>query len=144
MRAIAWAMAMAISSPAASADLKPTLTYDYETVENAPPRAIVSGLVNMDEIFDGCGQRVGRIKVGGIQFSPSGNTLESFWFVDKNGAQWSVPTNISALASTADQAKARSFIKVGQSYWAHVQLCGTGAFASLISLYDMRIEFGTK
>ena len=105
-------------------------------------RQIVGALVNMDEIMDtsGCNQMIGVIKVEGIQFDQSGGTLESFRFTDKNGTQWSVPTNIGKL-SDAERGQANSFIRVGKTYYSHIQACGSGGFASLIALYDMSVSF---
>jgi hypothetical protein len=90
---------------------------------------------------DNCNQIFGTIKVEGVQFNPSGNTLESFRFTDKNGTQWSVPTGIENL-STIERQKANNFIRVGKFYYVHVQICGSGGFASLISMYDLNIKFG--
>lgn len=45
------------------------------------------GLANMDDImdepYDNCSQITGQVTVKGVQFSPSGRTLESFWFIAK-------------------------------------------------------------
>ncbi len=106
-------------------------------------REIVVALVNMDGIMDDCEQKVGIIKPEGVQFSRSGNTLESIRFTDENGAQWSVPTNIGELSNAA-RSEANSFIKVGKTYYSHIQICGSGGFANLISLYDMSISISAN
>jgi hypothetical protein len=105
---------------------------------------VVVALVNMSDVEDDplCAEFIGPIKIEGIQFSKDGAALESFRFFDKNGAQWSVPTNIENLPSTPAQGWANSFIKVGKSYLAHVQACGSGGLSTLISLYDMSVRFG--
>jgi len=97
----------------------------------------------MDNIMDDCAQVIGIVKPEGVQFSEKGGTLESFRFTDKNGTQWSVPTNIAELSNAA-RNEANSFIKVGKTYYSHIQVCGSGGFASLIALYDMSISFGSK
>ncbi|HDR9355975.1 TPA: hypothetical protein QDB44_001831 [Burkholderia vietnamiensis] len=119
--------------------------YKSDKTGKTPSRQIFAGLVNMGQIYDepgsNCEQFLGLVKVEGIQFSSSGGTLESFRFSDNKGAVWSVPTNIGAL-SNVDRQEANSFIKVGKTYYAHIQACGSGGFANLISLYDARISFG--
>lgn len=40
--------------------------------------------------------------------------------------------------------RASDFIKVGKLYFLHIQVCGSGGFASLISMYDMNVKFGGK
>jgi hypothetical protein len=95
--------------------------------------------VILDEPGANCQQFTGPIKVEGIQFSPSGAVLESFRFTDAKGSQWAVPTNIGKLGS-ADRSHANSFIRVGRRYLAHLQVCGSGGFASLVNLYDLSIS----
>ena len=68
-------------------------------------------------------------------------TLETFRFTDKNGTQWSVPTNIGRL-SNVDRQRPNSFIRVGKRYFVHAQVCGSGGNASLISMYDAAVNFG--
>ncbi len=101
---------------------------------------IVAG-VNMGGISDDCEQMIGKIKVEGVQFSESGATLESFRFIDKNGAQRSVPTGFNNL-SKPDRERANSFIKVGKTYFAHIEFCGSGSYADLVNMYDINIDFG--
>lgn len=101
----------------------------------------VKALINMDEVYDAplenCSQVVDTIKVGGVQFSPSGITVESFWFT-KGENRMAVPTNISdSTLSNTDKGQANSFIKVGKRYLAHIQVCGSGGYPSLISLYAL-------
>lgn len=76
----------------------------------------------MDDVHDrpgdNCTQFTGPVTVEGIQFTPSGGTLETFRFTDKNGTQWSVPTNIGRL-SNVDRQHANSFIRVGKRYFVH-------------------------
>ncbi|AQQ19497.1 hypothetical protein A8D61_13820 [Burkholderia cenocepacia] len=102
-------------------------------------------LEEMDEVHDrpgdNCTQFIGPITVEGIQFTPTGGTLETFRFTDKNGNQWSVPTNIGRL-SNVDRQHANSFIRVGKRYFVHVQVCGSGGNASLVSMYDGAVNFG--
>lgn len=105
-------------------------------------KELIAG-VNMGEPSDGCTQMIGKIKVEGVQFSSSGATLESFRFTDKNGTQWSVPTEFGKLSNVA-RGEANNFIRVGKTYFSHIELCGSGGFAGLINLYDMNISFGTK
>lgn len=99
-------------------------------------------LINMDDVFDApldnCSQVIGAIKVEGVQFSPSGITVESFSFT-KGGSRMAVPTNIggSTMLSNVDKGHASEFIKVGKRYLAHIQVCGSGGFPSLISLYAL-------
>ena len=81
---------------------------------------------------------VHSVTVEGIQFTPSGGTLETFRFTDKNGTQWSVPTNIGRL-SNVDRQRPNSFIRVGKRYFVHAQVCGSGGNASLISMYDAAV-----
>jgi hypothetical protein len=100
--------------------------------------------VNMDEISDdGCQQLIGQIKVEGIQFDKSGRILESFRFTDKNEHQWSVPTNIENLLEIAT-GPANDFIRVGKVYFVDVQVCGSGGYPSLISMYDASVSFGVS
>ncbi|CAI8954625.1 MULTISPECIES: hypothetical protein [Burkholderia] len=102
-------------------------------------------LEEMDEVYDrpgdNCTQFIGPVTVEGVQFTSSGGTLETFRFTDKNGSQWSVPTNIGRL-SNVDRQRANSFIRVGKRYFAHVQVCGSGGIASLVSMYDAAVNFG--
>lgn len=124
---------------AVAAEPEAKVIYTYKSVGNKLPQAIVSGLVGMDELFDkpgdNCQQFLGTATVEGIQFSSSGATLESFRFTDKSGNQWSVPTNIGKLSGAA-RGIANNFIRVGRQYYLHVQVCGSGGFASLISMYS--------
>ena len=133
-------LAVACSSAALAA--KPRVLHEY-----VDSRAVTSAIVNMDSLDDmtGCQNFVGAIKVGGVQFSASGATVDLFWFVDRRGARWSVPTNIGkADFSNRERDDANNLIKVGGTYWAHIFSCGTGGFASLVSLYDMSLPFGAK
>lgn len=102
-------------------------------------------LEEMDDVHDrpgdNCTQFTGPVTVEGIQFTPSGGTLETFRFTDKNGTQWSVPTNIGRL-SNVDRQHANSFIRVGKRYFVHAQVCGSGGNASLVSMYDAAVNFG--
>lgn len=105
----------------------------------------LAALEEMDEVYDrpgdNCTQFIGPVTVEGIQFTPSGGTLETFRFTDKNGTQWSVPTNIGRL-SNVDRQRANSLIRVGKRYLVHVQVCGSGGIASLVSMYDTTVNFG--
>lgn len=117
------------------------------TSSRNPKQEIVLGLVNMEAIMDAplesCIQMSGPIKVEGIQFSESGKTLETFWFTDKRGARWVVPTNIDQMKLTSERSKASDFIKTGKQYFVHIQVCGSGGFPSLVNIYDMS-PFGSK
>lgn len=135
---------LALQAGAASR-VSPSVLKVWKASKDKPgAQEMTVGLVNMDELMDsagsGCSQFTGMVKVEGLQFSVSGATLESFRFTAKDGSVWSVPTNIGGLAN-ADRATANSFIKVGKTYFAHVQACGSGGYASLISLYDPSIAF---
>lgn len=117
------------------------------TSSRNPKQEIVLGLVNMEAIMDdpldNCSQMSGPIKVEGIQFSESGKTLESFWFTDKRGNRWVVPTNIAEMKPASERNKASDFIKSGKQYFVHIQVCGNGGFPSLVNVYDMS-PFGSK
>jgi hypothetical protein len=130
---------------ATDVDGKPQVIHVFiRASNNDNPREVTAALVNMDSISgagDGCDQVIGSVKVEGVQFSASGITLESFRFTDKQGSQWSVPTNIGML-SNASRQDANSFIRVGHTYFAHIQNCGSGGFSSLISIYDVSLGFG--
>jgi len=124
---------------------EPTLIQVYKNLSHNKSRTYVGGLVQMDEIQNDpgsmCTQMIGMIKVEGVQFSASGATLEIFRFTDNKGNQWSVPTNIGSLPNV-DKGTANNFIRVGRSYFAHIQVCGSGGYASLINLYDPKISMG--
>ncbi|MBN3738090.1 hypothetical protein [Burkholderia sp. Tr-20355] len=145
-----------------AAALLPLVTFAVGVQESTGPRLIsvwqsndltgsskaserVAGIEEMDSVYQfagaNCGQFIGFVKVEGIQFTPSGGTLETFRFTDKNGNQWSVPTNIGKL-SNIDRQRANSLIRVGHRYFVHVQVCGSGGIASLINLYDPTIAYG--
>jgi hypothetical protein len=74
----------------------------------------------------------------------------SFNFFDCNGHKWSVPTGIGELGANILAHKsammvrreASQFIRVGKMYYAHVNVCGSGGFPSLISIYDPAVFFG--
>ncbi|MCY1196945.1 hypothetical protein D9M72_83020 [compost metagenome] len=120
---------------------KPAVLHEY-----VGRNAVTSGLVNMDEApLSGCQEFSGAIKVGGVQFSPSGATLDLFWFVDRNGTRWSVPTNIGkANFGAVERGEANNLIRIGGDYWVRLHVCGSGGFPSLISLQDMSLPFGVK
>lgn len=124
---------------------EPTLIQIHKHLPGNKSKTYVGGLVQMDEIQNDsgsmCGQFVGIVKVEGVQFSQSGATLDSFRFSDSKGNQWSIPTNIGSLPNV-DKGAANSFIRVGRSYFAHIQVCGSGGYPSLISLYDPKISMG--
>jgi len=135
---------------AQNTDGKPRVLHVFQSVliDGKPQvKETIAALVNMESIMDaphdGCDEIIGSIKVEGVQFSHSGATLESFRFTDRSGAQWSVPTNINVLP-IASRQDANSFIRVGHAYFAHIQVCGSGGFASLISMYDTSMGFGQK
>lgn len=113
-------------------------------------KTIDVGLADMDHVLnapsDGCTQITGRVTVKGVQFSESGRTLQSFWFIDKDGTRWVVPTNIDKMRPSVDAIRASDFIRVGKKYFLHIQVCGSGGFASLISMYliDNKFGFNTK
>lgn len=118
------------------------------TSSRNPKQEIVLGLVNMEAIMDdpldSCSQMSGPIKVEGIQFSESGQTLETFWFTDKRGTRWVVPTNFDQMKLSSDErSKASDFIKTGKQYFVHIQVCGSGGFPSLVNMYAMS-PFGSK
>lgn len=145
---VAVSITLAVPQLASAGSSEPSLVrlYKTATVSGKPQTKVtVVALVNMEEIMtapgDNCSQMTGTIKVEGIQFSQSGATLESFHFTNKEGIRYSVPTNISKLAN-ADKGAANGLIKVGKTYFAHVQFCGSGCFASLINLYDSSATFG--
>ncbi|MCG7755240.1 MAG: hypothetical protein LZF63_01075 [Nitrosomonas sp.] len=124
----------------------PTLLYVYKYLPNSTKtKDYVTGLVNMDSLLvdpgDNCSQMTGAIKIEGVQYSPSGATLESFRFTDHKGNQYSVPTNITKL-SNGERGQANRFIRQGKTYFAHIQMCGSGGYASLINLYDLGIKIG--
>lgn len=102
----------------------------------------IAGLYGMGGIYDrpgdNCGQRAGIIKVGGVQHF-SGGRLDSFWFTAKDGHRWSVNANILNLPN-AERDAASDFIVPGKSYYAHLQVCGSGGSTSLISLYDLNVS----
>jgi len=93
-----------------------------------------------DDPHDNCEERTGIIKVEGVQFSSSGVTLESFRFIDKAGNQWSVPTGIGNLSGAA-RVEANNFIRVGRSYFVDIEVCGSGGFPSLTSMYESPTRF---
>lgn len=101
---------------------------------------IIAGL-NMAESMSDCTQIIGKIKVAGVQFSPSGMTLERFSFADKSGKQWSIPTGFDRF-SNAERGNAGTFIKVGKSYFLQIEVCGSGGYPNLINMYDDSIGFG--
>lgn len=139
LAAIAASFAL-LSSAAGAAE--PALIREY-----VGQQAVPAALVNMDTIESsgGCQNFSGAIRVDGLQMSASGGTVDLFWFVDRNGARWTVPTHIGAAKfGSADHKDANNLIRVGGDYWVHIQACGTGAVATLISLYDMRMPFGAK
>lgn len=140
--------AVALSLIAAGAhaeEAKSTIIEVYKSAANGKTRSQVAGLVNMDVVMnspqDRCTQMIGKITVEGIQFSRSGTILESFHFRDQKGNVFSVPTNIGNLSNAA-RGHANSFIKQGKTYFAHIQLCGSGGYPSLINLYDPTISMG--
>ncbi len=139
--ALAVVTSMGTLTPVASAcSPNPQLLYRYIGMKPVP-----TALVNMNPIenapTDNCEDFFGVIKIAGIQFSRSGAVLRSFYFIDAKGTQWSVPTNIGALSDAA-RGQANSFVRVGQRYYAHIEACGSGGFASLISLYSLNSRFG--
>ena len=139
--AVAVASSMgAFSTVASACSPKPQLLYRYIGMKPVP-----TALVNMNPIenapTDNCEDFFGVIKIAGIQFSRSGAVLRSFYFTDAKGSQWSVPTNIGALSDAA-RGEANSFVRVGQRYYAHIEACGSGGFASLISIYALNSKFG--
>lgn len=133
------------SSPAHARDVEPALLEIYKTLPNGKTREYVGGIVQMETVFtepgSGCTQMIGTIKVEGVQFSKSGAVLELIRFRDNKGNQWAVPTSIEKLPKL-DREKANNFIKTGRSYFSHIQVCGSGGFADLISLYDRNISMG--
>lgn len=142
---VAWATAcgaIAIGWSCAAWAGKPRVLH-----EHVNDRSRASAIVNMDQLDDtsGCQDFIGAIKVGGVQFSASGATVDLLWFIDRRGARWSVPTNIGKAGfSNRERDYANNLIKVDGTYWAHILVCGTGGFASLVSLYDMSLPFGAK
>lgn len=84
----------------------------------------------------GCAQFAGRIKVEGLQFSDSGATLKSFWFVDGKDNNWSVPTEFESLPNNLLRSNASSFIKKDKPYFIRLEACGSGGFVTLIDIYN--------
>lgn len=144
-RYVLWIACVVFSTAAHASEISPEIIYRYVVTPNQPVQEFVSGILNLDGLSDspgdGCEQRIGVVKVEGIQFSQSGATLESFRFTDGHGNQWSVPTNFDNL-SNAGRSQANNFIRVGRPYYVDVQLCGNGGYPSLISIYDATIPFG--
>ncbi|WP_298150841.1 hypothetical protein [Flavobacterium sp.] len=129
-------------------ELRPSVLHVYQTVKvkNGKDKniSVIAGLVNMSPLLlepgSGCQHFVGPVKVEGVQFSKSGNTLESFRFTNSRNDQWSIPTNIEELSSV-DRGAANSFIRVGKKYFVDATVCGSGGFASLVNMYDLSIDF---
>lgn len=123
------------------AQAAPVLLHEYVGM-----KAVPSALVNLEpiEVDPSCGNRIGAITISGVQLSPSGGTVDLFWFVDRNGTRWGVPTGIKDQFGTADRGDANNLFQVGGKYWVHIQVCGSGGVTSLISIYDMRFTFGVK
>jgi hypothetical protein len=121
--------------------LQPNVITIYKNTANNKGREYVAGLVYMDQLNTGCDDMVGSIKIEGLQFSESGVTLEQIRFNDNKGNVFSVPTNIGKLPK-AKIGQANNFLRVGKTYFAHMQFCGSGGFGSLINIYDMKSTFG--
>lgn len=130
---------------AASQEYKPTVIEVSKITSKRQVSTQVAGLASMDSVMNepgsGCSQMIGQIRVDGLQFSKSGVVLESFHFSDAKGNVYSVPTNIERLPN-ASRSQANSFIRQGKQYFAHIQVCGSGGFASLVNLYDLSITMG--
>ncbi len=142
--ALGLTMLMVIGN-AASQEYEPTVIEVKKITSKMQVNSRVAGLINMDTAMNepgsGCSQMIGRIKVESLQFSKSGVVLESFYFTDAKGNVYSVPTNIEKLPN-ALRSQANSFIRQGRNYFAHIKVCGSGGFASLINLYDLSISIG--
>ncbi len=125
--------------------IQPAVITAYKTTTNGKSRSYVSGIINLDQTFtepgSGCEQWIGTVKVSGVQFSSSGTTIEQFRFKDKRDNLISVPTNFKNL-SNAERGVANSFIREGQTYFAHIQICGSGGFASLVNIYNLNSTVG--
>lgn len=97
------------------------------------------GIVTLSPAFTApmaaCNQFAGLIKVEGLTFSKSGKTLESFYFVDSNENNWSVPTGFENL-SKSDNEEASNFIKKDKEYFVRLQACGSGGFVDLLDIYN--------
>ncbi|MGY4724746.1 hypothetical protein ACJ51O_12870 [Burkholderia pyrrocinia] len=142
------AVIFAVPTDAQTFNARARLVSTWQAKDLTGKSAAVERLVALEEMDDvqdrpgdNCTQFIGPVTVEGIQFTSSGGTLETFRFTDKNGNQWSVPTNIGRL-SNVDRQHANGFIRVGKRYFVHAQVCGSGGNASLISMYDASVNFG--
>ncbi|NCB57542.1 MAG: hypothetical protein EOM46_08550 [Gammaproteobacteria bacterium] len=101
------------------------------------------GIVTLKPAFTApmaaCKQFAGWVTVDGLTFSKSGKTLESFYFVDSNDNNWSVPTGFDELSKN-DNEKASDFIKKGKEYFVRLQACGSGGFVDLLDIYGKEIN----
>ncbi|MEM0651658.1 hypothetical protein AAFL31_07515 [Klebsiella huaxiensis] len=116
---------------------------EYQGPEILTENGKAVGIVTLNQALTApmaaCKQFAGLITVEGLSFSKSGKTLESFYFVDSNDNNWSVPTNFSEL-SKSDNEIASSFIKVGKEYFVRLQACGSGGFVDLIDIYGKELN----
>ncbi|GGD61288.1 hypothetical protein [Caballeronia grimmiae] len=136
------AMLAAVQMTANAVQPSMQLVYRYITVPGKPTAEITAGLINPDQTTsEGCERRFGQVRVEGVQFSQSGTTLESFRFTDSRGNQWSIPTGLAGM-SNAGRSAASNFIRVGRSYFIDIEVCGSGGYPSLISMFDANVRFG--
>jgi len=81
------------------------------------------------------------VKVQGIQFDDSHN-VSLFWFRDKGGNRWVVPTGISeARFAQTEKEDVNEFIEVGKRYRVHIQQCGAGGRTKhLMDMYSLNTK----
>ncbi|MFD1121402.1 hypothetical protein ACFQ2T_02720 [Methylophilus flavus] len=101
-----------------------------------PNKSSVVGLINLEEVMPDCQQQVSKAKIKSVQRSESGITTESITFSLANG-NVTLATHMSdnPVLTLDDLMDATKFIKVGNTYFIHFQICEQTQERSLINIY---------
>jgi hypothetical protein len=99
-------------------------------------KPIVLALINLEDIMPDCQQQVTRAKIKSVQHSESGITTESITF-DWLKSSLTVATHLgnSAVLSLDELIDATKFLKTGNTYLIHFQVCETSQERSLVNIY---------
>lgn len=106
------------------------------TTKGGEAKSTVIALINLEEVMPDCQQQVARAKIKSIQYSESGITTESITFTWSKSTL-TIPTLMgdNSVLSLDDLIDASKFIKTGNTYFIHFQVCQGRQERSLINIY---------
>lgn len=98
-----------------------------------------TGITGIAPVDSGCTVKTDTMGVVAVQFSKSGMTLDLIQFLNADKSIMAMPTDFeNAGFSTLQQSQANNFIKLGNFYKVHYQLCGQAGYPTLLDIHAVK------